>query len=371
MRKKIETAVITCVFIGAIVYMGYMMYLRLNKFSTSAKDLDLIQPDISNDGYHFTVRSVDTQVVSKHWKGVTEEMVRDQITAIKSLGVNYVAIGTAYDELEDMRKWTTEIHRQGLHVWFRSHWLEWEGDNGRPATMTPDAYLDRTEQFILANPDLFQEGDAFTVAVEAEQAGVGPGKRFLNWDEYKKFLLLEISTSNKAFKRIGMDKKVYTNWLSMNGWVAQNVITPELAKAFGLITVDHFSPQSDTIGTFDAPEAIANRMSEDLDAMYLRLKVPIYLGEWGYQINQETTEDHQAAVAEAVLSKLVVKPYLVGMNYWVHMGHYSRLFNDQGGKIVHERAVAGVVRYFFTDGQSAQPTVSPSSSASPRVSKKK
>ncbi len=369
MIKKFESIIVTSIFVVAIVYISYMLYLRLNKFSTN--NLDLAEPEIQADGFHFKVRSVDTQVVSKHWKGVSEEMVREQVTAIKSLGVNYVAIGTPYDELEDMRKWTREIHAQGLHVWFRSHWLEWEGDNGRPATMTPEQYLDKTEKFILANRELFQEGDAFTVAVEAEQAGVGPGKRFLNWEEYKAFLLLEVNVANKSFKQIGLDRKIHTNWLSMNGWVAQNVVTPELAKQLGLITIDHFSPQSDTIGTFDTPESIANRMSEDLDAMYLRLKVPLFLGEWGYQINQESGEDHQAAVAEAVFSRLVVKPYLVGANYWVHMGHYSRLFNDQGGKIVHERPVAGVVRYFFTDGQSAQPSVSPVASSTPRVSRKK
>lgn len=366
MKKNIESIAITIVFVAAVVYMSYMMFLRLNKYSTSK--LNLSQPEIQSDGKHFNIRSVDTQVVSKHWKNVSTDMVREQVTAIKTLGVNYVAIGTPYDQPEDMHKWVSEIHAQGMHVWFRSHWLEWEGDNGAPAKMSPDEYLTKTAAFIEQNRELFQEGDSFTVAVEAEQAGVGPGKRFLNWEEYKKFLLLEVTTANDSFAKIGMDKKVYTNWLSMNGWVAQNVITPELAKQLGLITIDHFSPQSDTIGTFDTPATIANTMSQDLDAMYLRLKVPLFLGEWGYQINQESTEDHQAAVAEAVLSKLVVKQYLVGMNYWVHMGHYSRIFNDVNGKITNERQIGGIIRYFFTDGASVKPTVTPT--ASPIAKKK-
>ncbi|MDQ3098505.1 MAG: hypothetical protein M3Q44_02055 [bacterium] len=362
MKNKFETIAITSVMIVAAVYLSYLMFQRVNKYSASR--LNLAQPEIQSDQYHFKIRSVDTQVVSKHWKNVSGEMVREQVSAIKSLGVNYVAIGTPYDEVGDMRLWVNEIHAQGLHVWFRSHWLEWEGDNGRPASMSPDRYLEKTATFIEQNRELFHEGDAFTVAVEAEQAGVGPGKRFLNWEEYKNFLLLEVTVANNSFNKIGMDRKIHTNWLSMNGWVAQNVITPDLAKQLGLITVDHFSPQSDTIGTFDSATTIANAMSKDLDAMSLRLQVPIFLGEWGYQINQETSEEHQKAVTEAVLSKLVVKPYLIGMNYWVHMGHYSRLFNDDGGKITKERTVAGVVRYFFTDGQSM---ITPSPSSSPAV----
>ncbi len=358
MKKKIETVVITSVFLVAVLYMSYLLYLRLNRYSTA--QLNLEQPEVRSDGFHFKIRSVDTQVVSKHWKNVSEAMVREQVSAVKTLGVNYVAIGTPYDEVADMRKWTREIHAQGMHVWFRSHWLEWEGDNGRPASMTQDQYLARTEKFIIDNKDLFQEGDSFTVAVEAEQAGVGPGKRFLNWDEYKGFLLLEITVANNSFKRIELDRKIHTNWLSMNGWVAQNVITAELAKKIGLITIDHFSPQSDTIGTFDDPAAIADTMSSDLDSMYLKLRVPLFLGEWGYQIHQETTEEHQKEVTEAVMSKLVVKQYLLGMNYWVHLGHYSRLFNDINGKISGERLSAGVLRYFYTDGLSVAVTPSPS-----------
>lgn len=360
MKRKFETIIITGLFVVVIIYMTYLLVIRLNKYTT--KDLNLSQPKIQADGYHFRIRSIDTQVVSKHWAGVSAEMIKEQVSAIKSLGANYVAIGTPYDEVDDMRMWVREIHAQGMHVWFRSHWLEWEGDNNRPAIMTPDQYLEKTSQFILDNRDLFAEGDAFTVAVEAEQAGVGPGKRFLNWEEYKQFLLLEITVANNSFKKIEMDRKIHTNWLSMNGWVAQNVITPELAKQIGLITVDHFSPQSDTIGVFDSPDRIAKMMSSDLDSMYSRLNVPIFLGEWGYQINQESDEEHQKAVAEAVLSKLVVKQFLIGVNYWVHMGHYSRLFNDNGGMITRERSVANTVRYFYTDGQSA---ITPLTTTSP------
>jgi hypothetical protein len=359
MKKKLETIGITCIMIVAVLYLSYLMYQRVSKYSAS--HLNLEQPDLPSDEYNFNIRSVDTQVVSKHWKNVSEEMVHEQVTAIKTLGVNYIAIGTPYDEVGDMRKWVTEIHAQGLHVWFRSHWLEWEGDNGRPASMSPDRYIEKTAEFIVQNRELFQAGDSFTVAVEAEQAGVGPGKRFLNWEEYKNFLLLEVTTANNSFQKIDLDHQIHTNWLSMNGWVAQNVITPELAKQLGLITVDHFSPQSETIGTFDSAAAIADTMSKDLDSMYLRLKVPLFLGEWGYQINQETPEDYQKTVTESVLSQLGTKSYLVGMNYWVHMGHYSRIFNDNGGKITTEREVGRVIRSFFTDGQSdIEPTPSPS-----------
>ena len=64
-------------------------------------------------------------------------ITKEQVALIADLGVNYIAVGTPYERVEEIRMWSEEIHMRGLNVWFRSHWDEWEGDDGRPATMTP------------------------------------------------------------------------------------------------------------------------------------------------------------------------------------------------------------------------------------------
>jgi hypothetical protein len=246
-----------------------------------------------------------------------------------------------------MRLWADEIHAAGLNVWFRSHWAEWEGDEGMPSILSKDDYLTRTREFILTNPDLFAPGDAFTVAVEAEQVGIGLGKRFLNWKEYKEFLLLEIHVANQAFTEIGLQGKVHTNWLSMNGWILDNQMDQELADQIGLIVVDHYVHQSQTIGTLEDKTLMVNTTSADLDRWWNKWEKPILLGEWGYHIFQEVSDERQAEVVESMFSMLLTKPYLVGINYWVHMGNPAAIIKDEYGSNLTFRQSAAVVSSFF------------------------
>lgn len=308
---------------------------------------DYSQPALKK-GNPWSIKSVDTQVVSKHWQNVPKDSIKEQVELIKKLGVNYIAVATPYDRSDELRNWVREIHAQGLNVWFRSHWSEWEDTDGKRALLTPQQYLDKTVVFIKSNPDLFREGDAFTVAVEPEQAGVGLGKKFLNWDQYRQFILDQILYSNEAFKSIGLKKKIYTNWISVNGWIVENVFTDDLVNKLDLIVVDHFTEQSKTVDEIDSPEKIVDDMSRDLDRFYTKWHKPILLGEWGYQIYQNTSEENQAFVVKNVLEKLQAKPYLIGVNYWVHMGNNSRLIGDEYGGNLKYRQAALVIKEIFT-----------------------
>ncbi len=293
------------------------------------------------------VRSIDTQVVSRHWTNVPRESIATQIQMLAHLNVNYVAIATPYDRVEEMRMWVEEIHNQGLHVWFRSHWNEWEGDDKAVPRMTSEQYLEQTRQFIADHKDLFKPGDAFTMSVEPEQVGVGLGKRFANWEEYRIFVLNQILVANQAFEGIGMKHQIFTNWISTNGWVVKNAFTKEFVQHLGLVTVDHYPEQTATIGEKDnIPEMVA-AMSRDLDEMYRQWNVPILLGEWGYQIHQEVSDDFQAKMIEEMMAMLATKKYLVGVNYWVHMGHYSRIIGDRYGADLQYRPAADVIRRWY------------------------
>lgn len=330
--------------IGSVVE-TYANYQETSAMVASSERVE--QPPLEAGTYPWSVRSIDTQVVSKHWPNVSRAAIQEQVRLMSDLGVNYIAIGTPYDRVEEMRLWAQEIHALGLNVWFRSHWAQWEGDDGKPATLTPDEYLDRTGQFIRNNPDLFVAGDAFTVAVEAEQVGIGLGKRFLTWDQYRNFLLSEITVASLAFEELGLKGKIHTNWLSVNGWIVENQFTQEFVDKIGLIVVDHFVGQSNTIGSVDDTQAVITQTMQDLDRYHQKWNVPIMLGEWGYQIFQPVPDEKQEEVIAMLLSELATRPYIVGMNYWVHMGNSASIIGDEFGSNLRYRPGAMILQSFY------------------------
>jgi hypothetical protein len=254
-----------------------------------------------------------------------------------------VAISSPYDYPDIMKAWSDEIHRQGLKVWYRSHWLNWEGDEDHLSDMTVKQYLDKTSDFIKSHPSYFKEGDAFTVCVEPEQVFVARGTDVYDWYSYNKFVVDQIDVANAAFAAIDLSGKIHTNWISMNGWVVDNGLEKETVDKMGLITVDHYPSQKVIL----PPLAVADKMSSDLDKFYNKWKVPIILGEWGYNIEQEVSDFDQREVVLEVLDALGTKKYLVGINYWSHMGNSSRIINDKNGSDLEYRPAAIILRDFY------------------------
>ncbi|HOX41013.1 MAG TPA: hypothetical protein PK263_02370, partial [bacterium] len=300
------------------------------------------------------IKSIDTQIISKCWNNVPQDSINKQVQMLKDLGVNYIAIGTPYDRPAEMEKWTTAIHNAGLKVWFRSHWLNWEGDEGQPKNMTAEQYLAKTKQFIIDNPTLFKAGDSFTVNVEAENAGVGADKPFADWAAYRAFLVQEIDLSNQAFSQIGLGGKIATNWLSMNGWIIENALDQTTVSKMGLITPDHYSPQGNGTGEISSTK-IASDMSADLDRFYAKWKVPIMIGEWGYNINGDVSDQMQKEVVEKVYQVFAGKSYIYGVSYWDHMGNQTKIINDNSGTPTTYRPAADVIKSYFS-GNVSTPT---------------
>ncbi len=188
------------------------------------------------------------------------------------------------------------------------------------------------------------------------------GKKFRDWEEYRQFILNEVIYANKGFKSIGLEGKVYTNWISVNGWVVQNEFNADLVHKLGLIVIDHYSKQSNTIGLLDNPGKIAADMSADLDSFYAQWNTPILLGEWGYQIYQDTEDATQAATVQKVFSILKTKKYLVGVNYWSHMGNHSRLIDDTSGSNLTYRKAATIIGQTYLNSSTFEATTSASTS---------
>src|SRR5258708_615410 len=180
--------------------------------------------------------------------------------------------------------------------------------------MHPNSKILILALFQLAQAQL--PGDCFTMAVEPEQVGIGLGLRFLNWDAYRKFLLDQVSIANIAFKEIGLKGKIYTNWISVNGWVVENQFTFPLVKNLGLITIDHYVDQSKTIGDYSDAKTTVQQTISDLDGFHAKWNVPILVGEWGYQIFQNVPDNLQANVINKMFEAFKSRNYIVGVNYW-------------------------------------------------------
>src|SRR5258708_6805857 len=163
---------------------------------------------------------------ARSW-GVNEKTTKEiarEMEIIKNLGANCVALDTPYDNefVPYLNLWVTYARRNNLHIWFRGNFSAWEGWFDRPKGMTAQEHLQNTKQFILSHPQLFEDGDIFTPAPEAENAW---GNGYVSYNDYplfRQFLIEEHQNADTAFIQIG--KHVITNWLSMSGGVAKAVL---------------------------------------------------------------------------------------------------------------------------------------------------
>ena len=235
----------------------------------------------------------------------------------------HIAIATPYDEefLPILKRWVAAARKYELKIWFRGNWSGWEEwfDHER---ITRDQHLAKTRQFILDNPDLFEDGDIFTGCPECENGG--PGDPRMNGDAkgHKKFLIDEYKMTKQAFKHIGKD--VQSNFNSMNGDVARLIMDEETTKALdGLVVVDHY---------VKTPEQLNN----DITALAKQSKGKVILGEFGApipDIHGPYTEEQQAQWIEGTMKLLSTNPNLVGMSYWVDVGGSTQLWeNDKPRK---------------------------------------
>jgi hypothetical protein len=81
------------------------------------------------------VRSVDTMKTSRDMarsqskNPAFDAEIDKEMSQIKHLGANYVAIDTPYDDefLPFLKKWVASARKYNLHVWFRGSFSGYEG----------------------------------------------------------------------------------------------------------------------------------------------------------------------------------------------------------------------------------------------------
>ncbi len=301
----------------------------------------LLKEQVEKKEPYWEFRSVDTVKYSRDVAGQMlknpdfDEVIDKQIADIASLGASHVAIGSPYDQkyVPFLKRWVKAARKNNLKVWFRGNFNGWENWFGYER-IDREQHKKLLKEFIVDNPDLFEDGDIFTSCPECENGG--PGDPRLNGDPegHKQFLIDEYNISNEAFGSIG--KKVNSGFYSMNFDVAKLIMDSETTRKLGnVVVIDHYI--KDPV-----------QVSEDAKFIAKQSGGKVVLGELGApipDIHGEMTEEEQAEWIKQALEEAVKTPEITGINYWVNVGGSTRLWNDDG----QARKAVDVIKTYYSE----------------------
>jgi hypothetical protein len=273
------------------------------------------------------VQSVDTMKYSRDYarQALTDSgfaaTIDQQVSEIASVGATHVAVATPYDDefLPVLRMWVVSARKYGLKVWFRGNWSGWEGWFNYPKISRTD-HLNKTKQFILGHPDLFENGDIFTACPECENGGPGDPRFNTGVGDYRQFLIDEYEITRNAF--VAIHKNVRSNFLSMNADVARLVMDrATTSRLGGIITIDHY------VGN-------PAQYAADIESLITVSGGRVMLGEFGAPIPDITGDmsaGDQASWLHDTLNVLAShRTDIVGVNYWVGVGGTTQIWDNQG-----------------------------------------
>lgn len=278
---------------------------------------------------------------ARRWKNDPKlsEYIHREVQAIADMGGNCVALGTPYDEefLPYLRLWVKEARKQHLYIWYRGNFSSWEGWFGYPKSVSVNELVRRSNAFIRANKDLFEDDDIYTASPEAENGGPFNQVEKDEHQGYRDFLVRIHRETKQSFDAIG--KNVEVNWLSMNGGLAQRMFDQKTIDALGkTVTLDHY------IKT--APE-----MGEFIEYFRKNFGARTVIGEFGApipEINGPMTEEEQADFLNELFRELYKHRYSVyGINYWVTYDSSTAILNMD----YSEKRAVEVIRKYFKPGQ--------------------
>lgn len=239
-------------------------------------------------------------------------------------------------------------------------------------------YLDKTYDFIVANPTFFQAGDMFGMCVECNNADGSSSKNWtfrdtglssgsFSYTKYNQFLKEQITYANAAFTAIGLGGRIYT-WPTSLSLSNLNLAGQELdsgntgnssgltdadivAYYGGILTIDHYMDN-----TYRSTDNYGALYSSDLDKIHAAFpSCQIMIGEWGYPTDTSLTDQEQYIVFQKVVSALESKSYVIGVNFWVHMGSSTAsIFTDNSGTFVeYGRFTPDAMKRAFNEGNAA------------------
>lgn len=270
------------------------------------------------------IRSIDTV---KYSRDLSQEKLKDpnfvsiidsQVEDIASINATHIAIGTPYDEefLPILKLWVSSARSHNLKVWFRGNFSGWEGWFGYEP-IDRKTHILKIEEFILKNPDLFEDGDIFSSCPECENGLEGDPRETKDTVGFREFLVEEYKVSSKSFGKLGV--KVAANFNSMNFDVAKLIMDKDTTSSLGgVVVIDHY--------VID-PE----QMSKDIDEMAVLSGGKVVIGEFGApipDIHGQMSDRQQAEWIKRALLKLAENRNVLGVNYWVNVGGSTQIWKE-------------------------------------------
>lgn len=290
---------------------------------------------VSNPGYSWQLRSIDNMHATRDY--MCDQQSPDFMTTIarrdRELNATIATVATPYDAPSNYHQcvpddpiayetaWVQALRAEGLHVWFRQTWFNWEGSYGAPkltatiplgrsAAAVLDStdtisYLAKTYHFILDHPGLYADGDLFTPEPEPINGGVRIGWgcsgacQFPDWTVVNRWLRDSMTVDRAAFRQLGLS-------VSVGHW------------GLPCATYRYFDAATVTaMGNFntDCYFRDAVELRSRLDWLSATYGVPVEVGEWG-EIWDHGEEPVSSDVTRAVLQAISSDPDVVGFNYF-------------------------------------------------------
>lgn len=264
------------------------------------------------------------------------QLVAVQVDRVVQTGANCISLGTPYERefVPVLSEWVKAARARGLKVWFRGNTASWEGWFGFARYQDPSQHHRDVARFVGENPGLFEPGDIFTPAPEAENGSLGsPWKSKDSAQKLRDFLVASYGSCKQAFAGIG--KAVTCGYYSTNGDVARDILTGDtLAKIGGVLAVDHY---------VKSPEQVV----KDAVAWAGQDRALAALGEFGApipDIHGTMTDQQQAEYLDRLLSEAVRhRGQVAAVNYWVSQGGSTAVFTERG----EPKAAVEVLRKYF------------------------
>lgn len=346
---------------------------------------DYSQPPLPTDAKAgWKINCVDLQVVTKSnaWNQDSTKRATE-FAEIAKLGPNYIALAVPYDDTTKYGGYVTSARAAGFKIWHRSHWNHWEGDNGTSPDLSAQDYLDNTYDFIVANPSFFQAGDLFGMCVECNNANDKPNTTYpfrtgnvvggaFDFTLYNQFLKDQVRYANAAFKAIGLERQIHTWPISMSvsllnlggqSWTNTSGDNHGLGDSdivtyfAGRCTIDHYESDSVRDGNtyYTAYNNDITKWGVGFPLSAATKDGGLFIGEIGYHTTTSVQDGEQLGVFDQVRLALQSKTYIIGMNWWVHMGSSTAsIFKDTSGAIVvGGRKAVDAIKLAFSTGNSS------------------
>jgi len=262
--------------------------------------------------------------------------IKEELRIIKETGANYVAIDTPYDAefLPYLRRWVKYSREANLKVWFRGNWSNWEGWFEYPKNMSSSQHLEKTNEFIVNNTDLFESGDIFDPCPECENAGFWPQPEADK--DYQQFIRTQQEQTEASFRKIKKWVKVHQ---SIIGGRAKDVVTDKQTYNIlgNIVAIDHYVKDAEGMDSY-------------IKYFKNNFQTKTLVSEFGAPIpdmNGPMSGNEQAEFIEGILKILYQnRDSVEGLNYWVlSLGTTSLVSDSSNLKPAYE-----VLKKYFSPG---------------------